>query len=264
MKQIKINNTQIYRVQALDRALDLLNCFSYQKREIKLAEMAELTGLNKTTAKRMLSNLTHRGYLQQDPESKRYRLGFKLFELGGIVHSSFSLRRAAAPHMCKLRDETGFTVLLGVEVDEHLVYLDKVEGNSLIRISSEIGWRRRLHFGMLGMVLMAYLPHEKVESIFDKYPLETYTPYSITDRHAFSLRLAKIRKEGFVVDREEMYEGLGGIAAPVWDYSRKVVAAIGVGFAFSKNLGKKEVDQIVSLVKKAAEALSSDMGYLKV
>ena len=91
MKAIK-KNEQIYRVQALERALDILDCFSFQNREMTLSGIAEATGLNMTTAKRLISNLTNRGYLQQNQDTKSYQLGMRLFELGGIVFSSFSLR----------------------------------------------------------------------------------------------------------------------------------------------------------------------------
>ena len=85
-------NKTIYRVQALERALDILECFSFQKRELSLTDLVNQTGLNKTTVKRLISNLTTRGYLQQEPQSKKYQLGMRLFEMGGIVYSSFSLR----------------------------------------------------------------------------------------------------------------------------------------------------------------------------
>ena len=105
-----IGKGTMYRVQAVDRALDILDSFTFQNRELGLSEVAMLTGLNKTTAKRLISNLTARGYLQQDANSKRYHLGMRLFELGGIVFSSFSLREAAAGPMTRLQNETGATV----------------------------------------------------------------------------------------------------------------------------------------------------------
>ena len=83
--ETKKKDEPIYRVQALERALDILDCFSLQKRVQGLSEIAEETGLNMTTAKRLIANLTSRGYLRQVPGSKRYELGMRLFELGGIV-----------------------------------------------------------------------------------------------------------------------------------------------------------------------------------
>jgi len=265
MKQKSDPTHTQYRIQALDRALDLLDCFSYQSREMTLSVLAKQTGLNKTTAKRILANLTNRGYLQQDLETKRYHLGLRLFELGGIVYSSFSLRKAAAPHMRQLRDKTGMTVLLGVLRDDHLVYVDKLDGTGVIRISSDIGWRRRSNFGMLGMVLMASLPPEKISALLDEYPLEAYTTYSITDRDAFSLRLAQIHQDGYLFEKEEAHIGIVGVAAPVRDYSRAVVAAIGVAMTARQYDEEHNAEKkLIELVKETANDISTDLGYLGI
>jgi len=258
------SNESIYTVQALMRALDILDCFNYQNRVLSLSDVVNRTGLNKTTAKRLISNLAARGYLQQDPQSKSYQLGMRLFELGGIVFSSFSLRQAAAQPMNILQAETGATVLLGVKIDNHLVYVDKREGRGMLQILSDIGWRRPLHYGMLGMILMAYLAPKEVRRIIKKYPLEVHTPLSITDEDAFSLRLGKIREKGYVLEKEEAVEGVLGIAAPVRDYSRQVVAALGIALPMGQRSLNKELDRITDLVKKACEDVSSDLGYLKI
>ena len=258
------SNESIYTVQALMRALDILDCFNYQNRVLSLSDVVNRTGLNKTTAKRLISNLVARSYLQQDPQSKSYQLGMRLFELGGIVFSSFSLRQAAARPMNILQAETGATVLLGVKIDNHLVYVDKREGRGMLQILSDIGWRRPLHYGMLGMILMAYLAPKEVRRIIKKYPLEVHTPLSITDEDAFSLRLGKIREKGYVLEKEEAVEGVLGVAAPVRDYSRQVVAALGIALPMGQGSLNKELDRITDLVKKACEDVSSDLGYLKI
>jgi len=253
-----------YRVQSVDRALDILDLFSFQDRRMNLSLMVKKTGMNKTTAKRLVSNLTDRGFLHQDPVTKQYQLGMRLFELGGIVFSSFSLRQAAAYPMSRLQNETGATVLLGTMMDNELVYVDKREGKGMIRITSDIGWRRPLHYGMLGMVLMAHLDSKEVRGILKKSPLEAHTPYSITDEDAFSLRLESIRKQGYVVEHQEAVEGVVGIAAPIRDYSRKVIAALGIAVTLASSQAQKEIDHLVDQVKRACEEISSDMGYLRI
>ncbi len=258
------DSESIYTVQALMRALDILDCFNYQNRVLSLSDIVNRTGLNKTTAKRLLSNLAARDYLQQDPGSKSYQLGMRLFELGGIVFSSFSLRQAAAQPMNTLQEETRATVLLGVKIENHLVYVDKRERRDMRRISSDIGWRRPLHYGMLGMVLMAYLPPREARRIIQQFPLEGHTPFSITDDDAFNLRLGKIREKGYVLEREEAVESVLGIAAPVRDYARQVVAALGIALPVEPGSLNVELDQAIDLVKKACEDISSDLGYLKI
>jgi DNA-binding IclR family transcriptional regulator len=257
-------NKTIYRVQALERALNILECFSFQERAMRLSDVVNRTGLNKTTAKRLISNLTARGYLQRDPQSKKYQLGMRLFEMGGIVFSSFSLRQAAAYPMTHLQSETGATVLLGVSMDEQLVYVDKREGDGMIRISSDIGWRRPLHYGMLGMVLMASLDSKDAQRILMEYPLEAHTDFSITDDDAFFLRLDQIRNQGYIFEKEEAVEGVMGIAAPIRDYTRQVVAALGIALPIRTHDQSTGLDGMVASLKKTCETISSNLGYLKV
>ena len=254
----------IYKVQALERALDILDCFSFEERALSLTEVVNRTGLNKTTAKRLISNLTTRGYLQQDLQSKKYQLGMRLFELGGIVFSSFSLRQAASFPMTKLQSESGATVLLAVNMEDQLVYVDKREGRGIIRISSEVGWRRPLNYGMLGMVLMSSLDPQDVKLILKKSPLKSYTPLSITDTDAFNLRLEQIRDQGYILEKEEAVENVIGIAAPIRDYSRQVVAALGIALPGGLRNQTDDLDHLIDLVKNACETVSSDLGYLKI
>ena len=263
MKPRKPNKT-VYRVQALERALDILECFSFQNRELSLTDVVKCTRLNKTTVKRLIANLTARGYLQQDPQSKLYQLGMRLFEMGGIVFSSFSLRQASAYPMTQLQNKTGATVLLGVRMEDRLVYFDKREGAGMLRISSDIGWRRPLHYGMLGMTLLAGLEPKEVRKILKQTPLEPHTPFSITDQDAFSLRLEQIRDQGYVMEKEEAVEGVFGIAAPIRDYSRQVVAALGIALPLNSSNPANKVDQLIEMVKKTCETISSDLGYLKI
>ena len=98
--------------------------------------------------------------------------------------------------------------------------IDKREGDGMLRISSDIGWRRPLHYGMLGMVLMASLTINDMKQILSEDPLLAHTPFSITDQDAFSLRMERIRDQGYVLEKEEAVEGVIGIAAPIKDYTR--------------------------------------------
>jgi len=263
MKQ-NIGKNSIYKVQALERALNIIDCFSFQARELSLTDVVNRTGLNKTTAKRLISNLTTRGYLHQNPQSKKYQLGIRLFELGGIVFSSFSLRQATAYPMTQLQNDSGATVLLGINMEDQLVYVDKREGAGMIRISSDIGWRRPLHYGMLGMILLAGLNNKDVRRILKKTPLQAHTPFAITDPDAFSLRLEQIRDQGYIMEKEEAVEGVFGIAAPIRDYSRQVVAALGIALPLSSSNRTNKINLLIDMVKKTCETVSADLGYLKI
>jgi DNA-binding IclR family transcriptional regulator len=134
----------------------------------------------------------------------------------------------------------------------------------MIRISSDIGWRRPLHYGMLGMILLANLDAKDVCRILRQTPLQAHTPFSITDPDAFSLRLEKIRVQGYVMEKEEAVEGIFGIAAPIRDYSRQVVAALGIALPLSSSNRTQKLEQLIETVKKTCETISADLGYLRI
>lgn len=250
-----------YFVQALDRAMDILECFSYEENELTLNQIIERTGLNRTTVRRLLGHLVDREYMRYDEHERIYYLGVKLLELGGIVFSTVSLRRIAAPFLTRLRDQTGHTVILGVRMEDSLVYADKRDGKGHYRTTSEVGWRRPIHYGGLGMLLMAYMTEEKQDEILDKEPLQTFTPKSIVDRNIFKKELKKIRNQGFMVGREYVFEGLGGIGAPIKDYRGDVVASLLVTMPISF-INDPEIEaEIIKNAKDAAEEISRNLGY---
>jgi len=260
----KKNVSLSYKIQVLDRALDVLDSFTFENREMSLTEVVQKTGLNKTTVKRLLYNLTRRKYLQQDLKTRKYKLGLRLFELGGVVFSSFSLRKTASYYMEHFKEQTGSTILLGTTMENQLIYLDKREGNGMVRISSEIGWRRPLNYGMLGMVLLAYRNIDYVKMILREYPLKAYTPNSIIKETVFLNRLEKIRKQGYVIETGEAVEGVIGIAAPIRNHLNKVIAALGIALPISKASSKEVVDHLAKQLKSSCEEISANIGFKKI
>ncbi|BBO88726.1 IclR family transcriptional regulator [Desulfosarcina ovata] len=260
MEHKKSKKQTVYRVQALDRALDILDAFSFQRRRMHLSEAVVQTGLKKTTCKRLMANLTHRGYLKWDAQTKQYELGLRLFRLGSVVHSSFSIRKVAISHIEWLRDQTGLTVLLGQCLEDRLVYVDKREGAGMIKISSSIGEQKPPHFGMLGQMLMAGLDAEKIQWLLDNYPLEPFTADSITEPERFRQRLAEIRQNDFAIETGEAHPGIMGLATPIRDVSHKVVAALGVAIPFPDYACADQVDRTLDWVRQASENISTELG----
>jgi len=244
--------------------MNVLECFNYNNRELDLASITKKTELNRTTARRLINHLLSRDYLAYDQETRRYRLGLKLFELGGVVMSSISLRKVAAPHLTELRNSTGYTVFLGTGHDERLLYLDMRAAKGPFRFSSNIGTIRPLHYGMLGIVIMAYLPRSEQEKILDEQPLVHHVPNSITDRDQFSLILAKTKEKGYLVEKELVVEGFAGIAAPVRDHTRRVVAALGLAVPIVVLDDPVRRKSLIKDVTATANSISHDLGYLSI
>ncbi len=257
------SDKKVYRVQAVERALDILDCFDFQNRKLSLTEICRRTGLNKSTALRLSSNLLYRKFLNLDSSTGLYSLGMRLFDLGSVVFASFSLRAASYRHITRLQQETSATTLVGVLIDQQLVYVDKREGDDCtVEIGLEIGWRRPPHFGMLGMVLISSLPEAVVETLLNEYPLEATTKATVTDPVIFRQRLAQVATDGYVAECGEAIDGVIGVAAPIIDYSRKVVAALGVGILAAQH-DEKSVKRVIDRVRAAAASISSDLGYVE-
>jgi DNA-binding IclR family transcriptional regulator len=202
-------------------------------------------------------------FLRYRQDSRHYSLGLKLFELGSILFSSFSLRRIASFYLDQLQSNLGKTVFLGILENDELIYIDKKEDpKNPIRFTSQIGTRRLPYFGMLGQILMAFLPDQEVNRLLKKTPLTPFTRKSLISEKEFKERLLKIRKKGFFVDDEEALDGISGISAPIRDYTGVVIAGVGVGFISSSEdaKGKK---LIIKEVCDAAKGISKQMGYLE-
>ena len=255
-------NKETFYNRSLERALKILCVFNADRQALTLSQLSQLLDLPKATVLRLCSTLVNYDFLGYDPQSKQYSLGLKLFELGGVVLSSFSLRRVASPNLTQLQCKSGKVVFLGILQDDELVYIDKKEDpGNYIKFGSQAGQHRPPHFGMLGQTLMASLPDSEVDRLLRKSPLTALTKKTITDEKEFKSRLSKISKQGFVVDEGEAIEGVTGVAAPVRNFTGKVVAAVGVGL-LSSSENSKGLKRIIKDVLGTAQRISRELGYL--
>jgi IclR family transcriptional regulator, KDG regulon repressor len=254
--------------RSLERALQILNVFDKQEQtdsnqSLSLAQLSEILNLPRATVLRLCATLTDYDFLRQNPDTKRYSLGFRLFELGSIVFYSFSLRKTAAPFLDQLQTKLGKTVFLGILEKDELLYIDKREDQkNPISFTSKIGTRRPPYWGLLGPVLMAYLPEEEAAQLLQKTPLTATTKRSYTKKEDFLDWLRQIRDTGHAIDIETAMDGISGIGAPIYDFTGRVVAAIGIGF-ISSSLDPQDFDKAVKEVVDTAVGVSRELGYVE-
>ncbi len=247
--------------RSLERALQILNAFTGEKQELTLVQLSEVLSLPRATVLRLCSTLVKYGFLRQEPDSKRYSLGLRLFELGSIVFNSFSLRRIASHHLSDLQQKTSKTVFLGVLENDELLYVDKREDSrNPISFTSEIGKRRPPYWGMLGPLLMAYLSDSDIDGILERHPLKATAKKSITRKEDLMKWLNQIREQGFAIDLETAMDGIAGVAAPVRDATGRVIASIGVAFIAS-SVDSKSLKKIVKEAGTTALSISKELGY---
>jgi DNA-binding IclR family transcriptional regulator len=152
-------------------------------------------------------------------------------------------------------------LFLAVLEQGQLIYIDKREdAQNPITFTSTIGTRRPSHWGMLGPMIMAYLPDSEVEELLKKNPLQATTKKSFTKNEPFKKWLAQIRKEGVAIDVERTFDGITGLAVPIRNFQGKVVASLGVCF-ISSAVDSRAMKRISSAAQKTAGKISREIGY---
>lgn len=247
-------------IQSVDRALQILEAFSQDNRELGVTEIAKSLGLHKSTTFGLLSTLENRGYVEQNQENGKYCLGLKLFELGNLVKSGMDLRRLAYPYIKDLVDQYRETVHLVVFDKGDVVYIDKTEGDRAIRILSQVGNRLPMYCTGVGKCMMAFLPEEYLQKYILNNELKAYTEFTITDKKKLMEQLEVIRQQGYAFDKEEIEIGLRCIAAPIKNYKNEIVAAISLSGP-SMRMDEETMKALVEPVKQTALNISRNLGY---
>ncbi len=248
-----------YRIQALERAASILGAFTAEEPELRLSEVAARLNLHKATTHRFLVNLEHLGFVEHAPRSGKYRLGWRLFELGGLVSQRLDLWDEALPFLEGLVRDTGETGHLAVLEGGQAVYIERVETRRALRLPSTLRRGYPAHATNLGKVLLAYARPDHVKEILLSRELEAFTPNTITNVDQLTVELVAIRERGYSVDNEEYDEGLRCIGGPVRDSSGRVVAAIGIGGPVTR-ITPARIEDLSRLVIASAHGLSMRLG----
>jgi len=222
-----------YRVQVIDRVLGVLEILAHHGPALPLVELSKRLDLPKSTMLRLLMVLEQHRFVQKDSRSGAYRLGLKLFELGSRAMAQLNLSDYTKPHLERLVFATGETAFFCVLDGSEALSVERVESSRAVRVPSTIGWRVPAHCTAVGKALLAFLPEPELNALVKKRKLHAYTANTITSLTHLRNELQTVRERGYAVDREEMEEGLKCVAAPVRDHSGKVVASMGILFAFA-------------------------------
>ena len=246
-------------LQSVRRALRALELIS-EHGELGVTELGRKLGVHKATASRLIATLSERGFVERDPITEKFRLGFGLISLAGAAVGGNDLVRAARPILDELAETTRETVNLGVLSGGSVVYVDQVTGTRSIVSVSWVGQRTPLHCTSNGKVLLAYATDAERDRLLGA-PLTRLTPRTITDVRKWRAQLSEIRARGYAQTMEELEEGLNAVAAPVRGMGGDLVAALSVsGPAF--RMRAVDLPRIGKLTADAALAISRRLGYV--
>ncbi len=246
------------RLSSVANAIRLVKAFSDQDYEIGISALAGRLGLAKSTVHRLATTLIDAGMLEQNRETGKYRLGLMVFELGSLVRRKMDIYNEAKPWLMALREQTGETVHLAVLGNRGMVYVNFLESQKAIRMSSRIGMRGPMHCTAEGKVLLAFQPEDATERLVGAN-LERQTPNTITALDALREDLTAVRSRGYAIDDEECELGMRCIAAPVRDDDGNVMAAVGIAGPVQR-LTKKMLVSLAPTLLNAVQAISQRLG----
>jgi len=247
------------RLSSVANSLRLLKSFSGGQNELGITTLASRLGLAKSTVHRLAATLTAAGFLEQNAETGKYRLGLALFELGALVRRRMDVANEARPQLRELLEKTGETVQLGIIDQSSVLYVYEMESRRAIRMAAAVGARAPLHCTAVGKVLLAFQSPEYVKELAER-GLAPLTDNTVTKRDAFLAMLKEVRGRDCAIDDEESEIGLRAIAAPVRNQRGAVIAALGVA-APVQRMTKKVMQNWVPTVVAAANAVSQRLGY---
>lgn len=209
-------------VRAVERALDVLLCFT-RSSDLPMTEIASQTGLHKSTVHRLLASLEAKGFVVRDPNTDKYRLGLRIWELSANMMQSDDLAIVLLPEMERLRDQLSETVSLYVRDGLERVRIQAVQSSQAIRRVAPVGVRLPLHVGASSKVLVAFADRGVRQSLLE----DPAWPDNI-ERSTFSEQLESIRSAGYATSVEEREAGAAAVAAPIFNRSGQLAAALSV------------------------------------
>ena len=247
-------------IGSLQKAFDILDLFSVSSPELGITEIAQTLGIHKSTASGLVYTLETGGYLEQNPENRKYRLGLKLMERASVVIKQLEIRQIALPYLIELRDWSEESVNLAVRDDVEVVYIERMVSDQGLSFQNFVGKRGWVHSTALGKAMLAQLPPEEAEKLLRSYKLEVITEHTLDEVEAVMADLEVTRKRGFALDDQENELGGRCVSAAIFNHLNQPIAAISISVPLPR-IPKNRIAYYGEKVREVAGQISSRLGH---
>jgi len=246
-------------IQSVCRASRILGLFSSFKSRWGISEISEALKLNKGTVQGLVRTLTHERFLQQDGETRKYRLGLRIYELGAVLAGSLEINQKSSIPAHQLAKRTKRLVRIAIlDNDSALVTLDAYP-RSIPFLSPQFGPHAPLYCTALGKAFLAFLEQREIDAYLKKVEFIPYTLNTIIKKNQLLREVEETRKRGYSINREEHLLGRASIGAPIFGQEGKLVASICIVIDPIHLIGS-EIEKLAREVKKTAYEISQLMG----
>jgi DNA-binding IclR family transcriptional regulator len=244
-------------VRTIEKCFSVLEHIA-NRQPVRIPEIVQALGLNRGNVHRLVATLERLGYVERLEDGK-IRLSYRIFKMGSTVPHSRKLDEVTRPFMHRLSELSDETVNLGVLYVDNVIYLDKVEAKQYLRLDHQIGEIDPLYCTALGKVLLSGFPEADLEEFFDSVELRPYTKNTIVTRERLEKEIREVRRRGYALDLKELDLNLHCIAAPIYDYSNRIVAALSIS-APSIRFTRAKIDKLIAPMLEITAEISREMG----
>lgn len=253
-----IKKTTASTQQSLDRALELLEILAKNGASMNVAEISKILGITRTTASSMIQSLLQRNYIEKDPETGKYSIGYKQYEMALAYRHQYPFLYVAADQISAASEKLKLKINISVL---------KPPGVAVVILSKDISLLPKMILGYVlpgyasssGKLLMAFAPRATVEQWLDNTEFVPYTPKTITNKKALLEQLDEIRARGISFENEELTLQRSCIAVPIRNISGQVIASVSVsGANEAMDADRPGLIESLSLLGKG---ISSQLGH---
>ncbi len=246
-------------VQSLGRAFAILETIARHREGISLAELSKLVGLHNSTTFHLAKTMVSLGYLRQERDSKRYRVGRPLFALAASALDEIEMVNFATPILEELARETGESSHFAVRMGDAVVVIARTSGPGAFQLTDRVGVVRPAHCTALGKIILASLRPDQLNRFLERVTMKASTSKSITDAAVLLREITEIKRTGIAFDDGEFNPEVRCVAVPVTDFTGVVIGALGISGPIWR-LSNQALHNSAQVVQKAAARLSAEFG----
>ena len=247
-------------VQSIARAFAIAEEIARNREGISLAELSKHVGLHNSTTFHLVKTMVQLGYVSQLADSRKYRIGRRMFTLAAGALDEIELVSVATPVLEKLTGETGEYSHFAIRSGEQIVVVAKTAGTGIFQMVDRTGAVRPAHATALGKVLLAALSPAQLERYLESCELRPYTAKTIVEREPLLREIDEVRRKGIAFDDGEFDSEARCVAVPVYDFTGRVAGAIGISGPMWR-LSLQALQEKSKYVREAAVMLSGELGY---
>ena len=248
------------RLGSIEKSLQIIDLLSRNTQGLRLSHLSSSLNIPPSSAHHILQTLLPHDYVMQDPETKKYSLGFRFLEIGKRILDSLDIRKIANKHLHELHKACGEAVHLALLRNGQVIYIDKIDSPGMLSLATYVGFTTDAYAASGGKVLLSGLSPEDVRDLYRERPLRKFGKRTITNLDQLLEELERVRGQGYAIDDEEYYEGVRCVAAPI-RAGGNIVAAVSItGSIFTMTMDRIH-QQLKDLVVRTGERISSEMRW---